>query len=159
MLWKRVLMFAVAATMAGPLMAQQSSGSTKASQPTRANGQSGAEEMRFQQRALDGHFWQNEQSRRLLERGDNSPAAVRAHLAEAWRHLGMSPEAAKTVASAYDYKQAHLADSMSIKGKSDEEVASMLQSALSRKQYAQANHLLIDYERGRLHLPSGSPPR
>jgi len=79
---------------------------------------------------------------------------IRQRLADAWQHFGMKPDAAKAVASTYVFDQPNLADPPSIKGKSDQEVASMMQTALSQKQYLRANQLLIQYERRRLHLPA-----
>jgi hypothetical protein len=38
------------------------------------------------------------------------------------------------------------------RGKSDEEVAEMLQSAIRQERYLEADQLLIDYERNRLRM-------
>jgi hypothetical protein len=85
---------------------------------------------------------------------------LRAKLAEAWQTLGMSPQAAQTVAAAY---QPQLAENVnhhhpSLRGKSDEEVAAMLQSALSSKNYILADQLLIDRQREQLRLGKSVSP-
>jgi glucose/arabinose dehydrogenase len=75
---------------------------------------------------------------------------LRAKLAEAWQHMGMSPEGAKLVADAYDPELAAHMHHMSLRGKSDQEVAELLQSALKDKRYMNADQLLIDYQRQKL---------
>ena len=77
---------------------------------------------------------------------------IREHLAQSWQHFGMKPDAAKMVADAYVVEQPNLASPPTIRGKTDAEVAAMMQAALSSKQYLQADQILIQYERRRLHL-------
>lgn len=77
---------------------------------------------------------------------------IREHLAETWQQFGLKPDAAKAIASTYVIPGPE-GGMTTIKGKSDAEVASMMQQALSGKQYLLANQLLIQYERRRLHLP------
>ncbi len=96
--------------------------------------------------------WETNYDRQNRARIEDLPK-IRGHLADAWRHFGMAPDAAKAVASTYVFDQPNLADPPSIEGKSDREVASMMQAALNGKQYLRANQLLIQYERRRLHLP------
>lgn len=79
-------------------------------------------------------------------------AKLRIKLAEAWQGMGMSPQGAKVVANAYDPNLAARMHHESLRGKSDEEVAGMLQSAIRQKHYLSANQLLIDYERNRLRI-------
>ena len=79
-------------------------------------------------------------------------AKLRIKLAEAWQGMGMSPQGAKVVADAYDPNLAARMHHESLRGKSDEEVAEMLQSAIRQKHYLSANQLLIDYERNRLRI-------
>ena len=79
-------------------------------------------------------------------------AKLRIKLAEAWQGMGMSPQGAKAVADAYDPNLAARMHHESLRGKSDEEVAEMLQSAITQKHYLSANQLLIDYERNRLRI-------
>lgn len=79
-------------------------------------------------------------------------AKLRIKLAEAWQGMGMSPQGAKVVANAYDPNLAARMHHESLRGKSDEEVAEMLQSAIRQKHYLSADQLLIDYERNRLRI-------
>jgi hypothetical protein len=73
-------------------------------------------------------------------------------LAEAWQAMGMSPQGAQVVANAYDPSLATHAHHASLRGKSDEEVAGLLQSAIRQKNYLAADQLLIDYQRNRLRI-------
>jgi hypothetical protein len=77
---------------------------------------------------------------------------LRAKLAEAWQRMGLAPAMAKQVADAYDPELATHMHHTSMRGKSDQEVAGMLQTALSEKHYLIANQLLIDYQRQKLKL-------
>lgn len=77
---------------------------------------------------------------------------LRSKLAEAWQTLGMSPSAAQAVASAYMPDLAASIHHAPLRGKSDEEIAAMLQSALAKKDYLMANQLLIDHQREQLLL-------
>lgn len=77
---------------------------------------------------------------------------LRSKLAEAWQTLGMSPSAAQAVASAYMPNLAAGIHHAPLRGKSDEEIAAMLQSALAKKDYLMANQLLIDRQREQLLL-------
>lgn len=79
-------------------------------------------------------------------------AKLRVKLAEAWQGMGMSPQGAKLVADAYDPNLAARMRRDLVRGKSDEEVAEMLQSAIRQKRYLEADQLLIDYERKRLRM-------
>jgi hypothetical protein len=79
-------------------------------------------------------------------------AKLRIKLAEAWQGMGMSPQGAKVVANAYEPNLAAHMHHESLRGKSDEEVAGMLQSAIRQKHYLSANQLLIDFERNRLRI-------
>jgi hypothetical protein len=85
---------------------------------------------------------------------------LRVKLAEAWQTLGMSPQAAQALAAAY---RPELAENVhhrhaSLRNKSDEEVAAMLQSALTRKNYVLANQLLIDRQSEKLGLGESVSP-
>jgi hypothetical protein len=77
---------------------------------------------------------------------------LRAGLAQSWRDMGMSPEGAKLVADAYDPKLAAKAPKVPIRGKSDQEVAQMMQAALKGKRYLEADQLLIDYQQRKVEL-------
>jgi hypothetical protein len=88
-----------------------------------------------------------------------STVKLRAKLAEAWQNMGMSPAGAKTVADAYDPELAAHMHHVSLRGKSDQEVAQLLQSALKDKRYMNADQLLIDYQRQKLSLASSAQPR
>lgn len=91
----------------------------------------------------------------------NSSASLvklRAKLAEAWQGMGMSPQGAKVVADAYDPTFASHMHHASLRGKSDQEVAQMLQAALKDKHYLVADQLLIDYQREKLRLGNSGAP-
>lgn len=75
---------------------------------------------------------------------------VRAHLTKVWQHFGMSAKDAEMIASGYRVSDADLNRVSSLSGKSDEQIASMLQSALAAKNYALADQLMINYERKRI---------
>jgi hypothetical protein len=79
---------------------------------------------------------------------------LHANLAESWQKLGMQPQAAQVVANAYQPNLAATIHHGPLRGKSDAEIAAMLQSALSKKDYVLADQLLIDYQRERLQLAS-----
>ena len=79
-------------------------------------------------------------------------AKLHAKLAEAWQGMGLAPQVAKTIADAYDPQLASQMHHTSMRGKSDQAVAAMLQSALTAKHYMVANQLLIDYQREKLRL-------
>lgn len=55
---------------------------------------------------------------------------LRDRLAEAWQHMGLPPEQARKVADAYDPEMATQMYHTPMRGKSDEQVASLLQSAV-----------------------------
>lgn len=88
-----------------------------------------------------------------------SVVKLRAKLAEAWQQMGMSPQGAKAVADAYDPETASHMHHVSLRGKSDQEIAQLLQSALKDKHYLKADQLLIDYQRQKLSLVSSVEPR
>ncbi len=103
---------------------------------------------------------QGQNTERDFERGDHQAwlnsmanlAKLRAKLAEAWQGMGMSPQGAKVVADAYDPNLAQHIHHTSLRGKSDQEVAQLMQGALKEKRYLDANQLLIDYQRQKLRL-------
>jgi hypothetical protein len=84
-------------------------------------------------------------------------AKLHTKLAEAWQDMGMSPQGAKLVADAYDPNLATRMHHTSVRGKSDEEIAQMLQAAIKQENYLVADQLLIDYQRNRLRI--GTDPR
>lgn len=106
------------------------------------------------------------ESYRSLERGDQqawihsiaNQQKLRAALVAAWQQLGMSPQAAQVVASAYKPERAQRLHHASLRGKDDQQIAAMLQSALHDKDYLLANQLLIDYQRERLRLSASTSP-
>jgi len=77
---------------------------------------------------------------------------LRAKLAEAWQNMGMSPAGAKIVADAYDPNLAQHIHHPRVRGKSDQEIAQMMQAALKEKRFMDADQLLIDYQRQKLKL-------
>lgn len=145
----RNLLFAAVLVLAAPVaFAQQ--------QPQRDPMQ---DMMRRQQESNQRQFDNNQ---REFVRGDhqawlNSMAnltKLRAKLTEAWQGMGMSPQGAKLVADAYDPNLAARLRHVSLRGKSDQDVAQMMQLALKEKRYLDANQLLIDYQREKLKLGS-----
>jgi hypothetical protein len=107
---------------------------------------------------------QAQDAARNLERADRQSwlnsmanlAKLRIKLAEAWQGMGMSPQGAKMIADAYDPNLTGGMHHASMRGKSDREVAAMLQSAIKEKHYSSANQLLIDYERNKLKIGANS---
>jgi hypothetical protein len=83
---------------------------------------------------------------------------LRDKLAEAWQTLGMSPQAAQAVANAYQPNLAQNSHHASLRGKSGQEIASMLQSALAKKDYALADQMLIEYEQIEAKLGANVSP-
>ncbi|WP_159082198.1 hypothetical protein [Rhodanobacter thiooxydans] len=83
---------------------------------------------------------------------------LRAKLAEAWQTLGMSPQAAQAVANAYQPSLVQNVRHVSLRGKSSQEVAAMLQSALASKDYMLANQTLIEYEKIKTGLGADTSP-
>ena len=77
---------------------------------------------------------------------------LRVKLAEAWRSLGLSPDGAELVANAYVPNLAARMHRNLLRGKSDEEAAEMMQSAIRQEHYLEADQLLIDYVRNRLRM-------
>lgn len=82
--------------------------------------------------------------------GPISPAGnlrnLRVKLAEVWQALGLSPNDAHLVAAAYQPESKRVVP-VSVSGKSDKEVAAMIQSAIESKDYMLANQTLIDYQK------------
>lgn len=141
-------MVVVALALAGPaaVLAQQHSGGTT---PNQSAHNVEANQMRSAQ-----------QNARTTTRGEDDYyrasmgelTKLRAKLTQSWQGMGMSPQAAQQVANAYDPEQAANSHHTSLRGKSDQEVATLLQQALAAKQYLKADQLLIDYQREKLRL-------
>lgn len=74
-------------------------------------------------------------------------AKLRDQLAEGWQSFGMPKESAQQVAAGYQPNDKSPLPQVSLKGKSDQEIAAMLQSALARKDFMLANQTLIEFER------------
>lgn len=72
---------------------------------------------------------------------------LRAKLAEAWQTLGLSPQAAHAVANAYQPDSVRSIPEVDLRGKSRQEVAAILQSALAKKDYMLANQTLIEFHK------------
>jgi hypothetical protein len=83
---------------------------------------------------------------------------LRSKLAEAWQTLGLSPPAAKAVAAAYQPNFSLNSRRASLQGKSDEEVAAMIQSSLAKKDYLLANQTLIDFQTRKTRLGTNTSP-
>jgi hypothetical protein len=96
--------------------------------------------------------YMEEAERRSWLKSTANLAKLRVKLAEAWQSMGLSPQGAKVVADAYVPNLVARMRHDLARGKSDEGVAEMLQSAIRQKRYLEADQLLIDYERNRLRL-------
>ncbi len=77
---------------------------------------------------------------------------LRDKLAEAWQTLGMSPQAAQAVANAYQPNLAQNSHHASLRGKSGQEIAALIQSSLAKKDYLLANQTLIDFQTKKMRL-------
>ena len=77
---------------------------------------------------------------------------LRAGLAQAWQHMGLSPEAAQRVANAYDPNMAAQMHHTSLHGKTDDQIAGMLRDAVAANHFLVADQLLIDYQRQKLSM-------
>lgn len=93
----------------------------------------------------------DETNRRAYKANEAKVAALREQLAQGWQSLGMSKEAAQQVAATYQAKGTVTSHHhVSIAGKSDQEIAAMLQAALAQKDFSLANQTLIAFQRKRL---------
>lgn len=72
-------------------------------------------------------------------------ARLRKELAKTWQNLGLSPEAATTVASVYTPHVSPKSRGASLNDATDQQFASLIQSALASKDYQQADQTLIDF--------------
>ncbi len=102
----------------------------------------------------NGNAWDRGYDQRSVKAMADLPK-VRAHLTEVWQHFGLSAKDAEMVASAYRVSDAGLDRASSLTGKSEDQIASMLQSALSTKNYVLADQLMINYEKRRIVATSG----
>lgn len=152
MRWGKIICLALAAMSSGAGWAQQQQ-QERPNQATAYN----LERNEIRRSSLQGENMRDNFDRQNRDRIQNLPK-IRAKLATAWQHFGMSAGAAKMVADAYTIKvdPSNTNAPPSLKGRTDQEIAGMLQEALSKKQYQHADELLIAYERKRLHL-AGSP--
>ena len=83
---------------------------------------------------------------------------LRSQLVLAWQALGLSPPAAKAVAAAYRPNFSLNSRRASLQGKSDEEIAALIQSSLARKDYLLANQTLIDFQTKKMKLGTSISP-
>ncbi|SEJ01326.1 hypothetical protein [Frateuria terrea] len=140
----RPVLFAVALTLAAPaVLAQQQSKPPQESLPS-SYIQHQQQLQRQSASIAKAVRLGNEQA---LRNALTNRTKLQAKLAEAWLGMGLSPQAAKTVADAYDADLAMQMHHTSLRGKSDHEVAALLQSAVASKRYMVADQLLIDYQR------------
>lgn len=122
----------------------------------------GSEEQVVQREAMldrqvrDAAHTQEQAERQAWLRSTKNLAKLRIKLAEAWQNMGVPAPDAKLIADAYDPHLATSTHRASLRGKSDEEIAQMLESAIKQKRYLSANQLLIDYERTRLGMGTNS---
>lgn len=148
MIGRPVLLAVALALAASPVMAQQSS---QRSEPARGSAMQRQQlninrQMRSNTRAMalgDHQAWLNSL--------DNQ-ARLHDQLAQAWQHMGLPPQQARKVADAYDPEMGSQMHHTPMRGKSDQQVASLLQSALASGRYQVADQLLIDYQRAKLGL-------
>jgi hypothetical protein len=103
-----------------------------------------------------GRSWENGYDERSTAAMANLPR-VRAALARMWQVFGMTPQDAKAVAAQYRINDNDLVRPKALYGKSDDEIAAMLQAALTSKHYQLANMLLIEYQRKRMYHTDERP--
>jgi hypothetical protein len=146
---KVVCLALLALAAAGTSLAQQQSNQS-------------AHEMQMQREAqaysrseAAGNVWDRGYDQRSIKAMTDLPK-VRAHLTEVWQRFGMSAKDAGMVASAYQVGDANLDRASSLSGKSDDQIASMLQFALKSKDYTLADQLMINYERKRIQPTAGT---
>ena len=99
-----------------------------------------------------------EGNRRTYNDAQARLTALRAQLAEGWQSLGMSKNAAEQVAAGYQENGTLTAHRVSVRGKSDAQIAAMLQSALAKKDYMLANQTLISFQRKKLKQEGHASP-
>jgi hypothetical protein len=134
-----------------------------------SDAQKGSDASRLSQSAYN--IQQNENRMRQhwyndLQRNDHQTAVnslanlteLRVKLAEAWQALGLSAPAAKTVAAAYNPNFSLNSRRVSLQGRSDDEIAAMIQSSLAKKDYLLANQTLIDFQTKRTKLGTDTSP-
>ncbi|WEN15793.1 hypothetical protein PY254_03725 [Rhodanobacter sp. AS-Z3] len=154
---KLIIAFALAALAAPALHAQES------------DAQKGTDASRLDNSAHN--IDQNEARMRAnlfndLQRNDHLTAVnslanltkLRVKLAEAWQSLGLSAPAAKAVAAAYNPNFSLNSRRASLQGKTDAEIAAMIQSSLAKKDYLLANQTLIDFQTKRTRLGTDTSP-
>ncbi len=89
-------------------------------------------------------------NRRAYRASQAKLSALRARLAEDWQSFGMPKDAAQQVAAAYQPSGKSPPPRVSLNGKSNAEIATMLQSALAQKDFMLANQTLIEFERKKI---------
>jgi hypothetical protein len=155
---KKLIVVCALVALASPALYAQS---TPGQQPTREQSPLGSPQQlqqnmdRMQKEHFEDHITGERQA---FVNSLGNLTKLRAKLVEAWQALGMAPEAARTVAAAYQPNFALNARRASLQGRSDQEIAAMLQSALAKKDYLLANQTLIDYERNKLKLGTDVSP-
>jgi len=148
MIGKPVVLMVAMALVASPVLAQQ-----KPSKPEPAPGSA----MQRQSQQINRQARNNARAMDLgvrqawLNSLDNQ-SKLHDKLAEAWQQMGLPAPQARKVAEAYNPEMALQMHHTPMRGKSDQEVASLLQSALASGRYQVANQLLIDYQRTKLSL-------
>jgi len=146
---KVVCLALLALAAAGTSLAQQQN------QQSTHDAQMQQQAQAYSRSEASGNEWERGYDQRSVKAMSDLPK-VRAHLTEVWQHFGMSAKDAATVASAYRVGDTNLDRASSLTGKSDAEIASMLQSSLSAKNYVLADLLMINYERKRIHTTAGN---
>jgi hypothetical protein len=148
---KGIVALCILAALVSPTLYAQHAGEQQITQQSRQNIQ-----QNMNRGALNSTLDQGRVDRQLWANSLANQAKLRKKLAEAWQALGMSPQGAEVVASAYHPELAGAVYHVSLHGKSDQEVSTMLQSALAKKNYQLANQLLIGYEQARASLGSST---
>lgn len=103
-----------------------------------------------------GRSWERGYDQRAMSAMANLPK-VRAALAKMWQKFGMTPEDARAVAATFRLNDNDMVRPEALYGKSDDEIAGLLQSAINGKHYQLANMLLIEYQRKRLYKTDERP--
>jgi hypothetical protein len=88
---------------------------------------------------------------------------LRRKLAETWQTLGLPPSTAKTVAWAYRPRLSPNSQRTSLRERTDEQFATLIQSSLASKNYQLADQTLIDFVTKKIeskaNVTSNSPSR
>lgn len=151
---RRSVYFAAMLVMAAPAAFAQHRASSEGGDPLTIQ----ARQEQLNRQALSNSIDTEQANRQAWLNSLTNVTKLRAKLAGAWQALGLPAQQAKLIADAYDPELATQMHHTSVRGKSDQEVAHMMQAALTDKHYLAANQLMIDYQREKLRLGAPTAP-